>query len=170
MGNDKNDFTLNRADSALLARDFSLAARLYRTVLANEPTNKDVYLKLGSTYVKAGQDDKAENAYLNVLRLDSSNFEALNSLGGVFRRLGKYQDSIKVLDRALKIKDSSEVKYNMGFTYKLMEKYEEAAECFTAVIDANPNDVLAYNHLGAIYAKRGDHKKALQTYWKGLRN
>lgn len=168
MGNDKNDFTLNRADSALLARDFSLAARLYRTVLASDPTNKNVCLKLASTYVKAGQDDKAEGAYLNVLRLDSSNFEALNSLGGVFRRLGKYQDSIKVLDRALKIKDSSEVKYNMGFTYKLMEKYEEAAECFTAVIDANPNDVLAYNHLGAIYAKRGDHKKALQTYWKGL--
>ena len=168
MGNDKNDFTLNRADSALLARDFSLAARLYRTVLASDPTNKNVCLKLASTYVKAGQDEKAEGAYLNVLRLDSSNFEALNSLGGVFRRLGKYQDSIKVLDRALKIKDSSEVKYNMGFTYKLMEKYEEAAECFTAVIDANPNDVLAYNHLGAIYAKRGDHKKALQTYWKGL--
>ena len=168
MGKEKNNFTLNRADSALLARDFSLAARLYRTVLASDPTNKDVCLKLGSTYVKAGQDEKAEGAYLNVLRLDPTNFEALNSLGGVFRRLGKYQDSIKVLDRALKIKDSSEVKYNMGFTYKLMEKYDEAAECFTAVIDANPNDVLAYNHLGAIQAKRGDHKKALQTYWKGL--
>ena len=168
MGNDKNNFTLNRADSALLARDFSLAARLYRTVLAEEPTNKAVYLKLGSTYVKAGEDAKAESAYANVLRLDSSNFEALNSLGGVFRRLGKYADSIKVLERALKIKNSSEVKYNMGFTYKLMEKYNEAAECFNAVIETNPNDVLAYNHLGAIYAKRGDHKKALQIYWKGL--
>ncbi len=168
MGNDKNDFTLNRADSALLARDFSLAARLYRTVLANDPTNKDLYLKLGSTYVKAGQDEKAESAYLGVLRLDSSNYEALNSLGGVFRRLGKYQDSIKVLERALKIHDSSEVKYNMGFTYKLMEEYDAAAECFTSVIETNPNDVLAYNHLGAIQAKRGDHKKALQTYWKGL--
>ena len=168
MSNMKNNFTLNRADSALLARDFTLAARLYRTVLAQDPTNKDVLLKLGSTYVKAGQDSRAEGAYVGVLKIDPANFEALNSLGGVFRRLGKYDESIKVLDRALKLKDSSEVKYNMGFTYKLMEKYNEAAECFTAVIEDNPGDVLAYNHLGAIYAKRGDHKKALQTYWKGL--
>ncbi len=168
MSNMKNNFTLNRADSALLARDFTLAARLYRTVLAQDPTNKDVLLKLGSTYVKAGQDNRAEGAYVGVLKIDPANFEALNSLGGVFRRLGKYDESIKVLDRALKLKDSSEVKYNMGFTYKLMEKYDEAAECFTAVIEDNPGDVLAYNHLGAIYAKRGDHKKALQTYWKGL--
>ena len=168
MSNMKNNFTLNRADSALLARDFTLAARLYRTVLAQDPSNKEVLLKLGSTYVKAGQDIRAENAYMNVLRVDPLNFEALNSLGGVFRRLGKYDESIKVLDRALRIKDSSEVKYNMGFTYKFMEEYDAAAECFNAVIEANPNDVLAYNHLGAIYAKRGDHKKALQTYWKGL--
>ncbi len=168
MGNMKNDFTLNRADSALLARDFSLAARLYRSILAKDPSNKDVLLKLGSTYVKAGQDGKAEGAYVGVLRIEPMNFEALNSLGGVFRRLGKYKDSIKVLERALKIKNCSEVKYNMGFTYKLMEEYDSAADCFTAVIEDNPNDVLAYNHLGAIQARRGEHKKALQTYWKGL--
>ena len=89
MSDKKNDFTLNRADSALLARDFTLAARHYRTVLAKDPTNKDVLLKLGSTYVKAGQDSRAEGAYVNVLKVDPANFEALNSLGGVFRRLGK---------------------------------------------------------------------------------
>ncbi|MCR4940592.1 MAG: tetratricopeptide repeat protein [Treponemataceae bacterium] len=168
MSTMKNNFTLNRADSALLARDFSLAARLYRSILAKEPSNMEVLLKLGSTYVKAGQDGKAEGAYVSVLRLDPSNFEALNSLGGVFRRLGKYKDSIKVLERALKIKNSSDVMYNMGFTYRLMEEYDSAADCFTAVIEDNPNDVLAYNHLGAIQARRGEHKKALQTYWKGL--
>lgn len=168
MGNMKNDFTLNRADSALLARDFSLAARLYRSILAKDPTNKEVMLKLGSTYVKAGQDGKAEGAYVGVLRIDPVNFEALDSLGGVFRRLGKYKESIKVLERALKINNSSQVKYNMGFTYKLMEEYDSAAECFTAVIEDNPNDVLAYNHLGAIQARRGEHRKALQTYMKGL--
>jgi len=56
----------------------------------------------------------------------------------------------------------------MGYTYKLMGNKEEGAKCFQRVIDENPNDVLAYNHLGSIQAARGEHAKALNTYAKAL--
>ena len=40
-GNIKN-FTLERAETALLSRDFALAARLYKSVLKDDENNKDI--------------------------------------------------------------------------------------------------------------------------------
>lgn len=167
-GNIKN-FTLERAETALLSRDFALAARLYKSVLKDDENNKDVLLKLGTCYVRANQDEKALEPYLKVLTFDKNNFDALNNLGGIYRRLGKYEESVKVLEAALKLGiNTGEVNYNLGHTYKQMGHYDAAAESFYSVIDENPNDVLAYNHLGTIQAARGEYKKALQTYWRGL--
>ena len=164
-----NNFTLERAETALLSRDFALAARLYKSVLKDDENNKEVLIKLGTCYVRANQDEKALGPYLKVLSLDKNNFDALNNLGGIYRRLGRYEESVKVLEAALKLGiNTGEVNYNLGHTYKLMGHYDAAAESFYSVIDENPNDVLAYNHLGSIQAARGEYKKALQTYWRGL--
>lgn len=168
MSNDKN-YLLNRAKGAVLSRDFSLAARLYKTLLKSEPDNVEILSQLGSVYVREGSDEKALTAYQSVIAKDSGNFNALNSLGGIYRRLGRYEDSIAVLETALATGvNENAVYYNMGHTYKLMGNYEDAADCFITVIDENPNDVLAYNHLGSIQAARGDHQKALQTYSRAL--
>ena len=170
MGDITNiEFTLERAESALISRDFALASRLYKSVLKDQPDNKDVLLKLGACYIRANQDEKAIEPYKKVLELENDNFDALNNLGGVFRRLGRYEDSVKVLEAALKLgKNIVDVNYNLGFTYKLLGHYDAATESFYSVIEENPNDVLAYNHLGSIQAARGEHRKALQTYWRAL--
>ena len=49
-----------------------------------------------------------------------------------------------------------------------MKQYDKAAECFMNVIDSNPNDVLAYNHLGCIEDLRGNHDKAIAAFSRGL--
>lgn len=168
MSNEKN-YLLNRAKGAVLSRDFSLAARLYKTLLKSEPDNVELLSQLASVYVREGSDEKALKAYQQVASRDPGNFNALNSLGGIYRRLGRYEDSIAVLETALATGvNENSVYYNMGHTYKLMGKYDDAADCFITVIDENPNDVLAYNHLGSIQAARGDHQKALQTYARAL--
>ncbi|HQL04554.1 MAG TPA: tetratricopeptide repeat protein [Treponemataceae bacterium] len=168
MSDDKS-YLLNRAKGAVLSRDFSLAARLYKTLLKSEPDNVEYLSQLGSVYVREGNDEKALTAYQSVISKDPGNFSALNSLGGIYRRLGRYEDSIAVLETALATGvNENAVYYNMGHTYKLMGNYEDAADCFITVIDENPNDVLAYNHLGSIQAARGGHQKALQTYARAL--
>ncbi|HPM06555.1 MAG TPA: tetratricopeptide repeat protein, partial [Treponemataceae bacterium] len=109
------------------------------------------------------------DVYQKIIEKDSGNFNALNSLAGIYRRLKRYDESIAVLETALVTgEDDNAVYYNMGYTYKLMGNNEEGAKCFQRVIDENPNDVLAYNHLGSIQAARGEHAKALNTYAKAL--
>ena len=169
MGDINKEFTLKRAQNAVLSRDFVLAARLFKTILKEEPNNIDVLSQLGSTYVRSGDDEKALEVYKRIVQIDNMNFNALNNLGGIYRRLQQYEDSIMVLERALATgANPNEIYYNMGHTYKLMGNYDDAADCFVTVIEENPNDVLAYNHLGSIQAARGEHAKALQTYNRAL--
>ena len=50
-----------------------------------------------------------------------------------------------------------------------MGKFDEAIDCFETVITQRPSDVLAYNHIGTIYAEANNHEKAIQAYLNGLK-
>ncbi len=166
----ENDLLKSRADAAVLSRDFALAARLYNTLLQQSPNDVELLEKLGSIYVKSGNDEKALSYYIKSNQLKPNDFNTLNNLGGIYRRLRQYEKSIEVLKQALSLnKNVAQVNYNLGFTYKIMEKYDKAVECFESVIQSNPDDVLAYNHLGLIYQSRGENQKAIQTFLKALK-
>ena len=166
---DEKEIVFNRAKNAMLSRDFTLAARLFKSLLADDPNNLELLNSLGQLYIKASDDEKALPFYEKIIKLNPVNVDAYNNMGGIYRRLKRYEESIAILNKALSFnKNNSEVKYNLGFTYKLMGKNDEACDCFEYVISENPNDVLAYNHLGSIYATKKDYQKSISIYKRGL--
>ena len=166
--NEKN-LILTRAKSAVLSRDFATAARLYKQLLKNDPSNVDYLKELGSIYVKNGEDAKAIPYYEQIITFYPHYVEAMNSLGAIYRRLKRYEDSINILQKALdEDRQTGSVNYNLGFTYKEMGNYDDAIEAFEIVINENPSDVLAYNHLGKIYYEKKYYAKAISSYKKGL--
>jgi len=159
----------DRAQSAMLSRDFSLAARLYKTLLKQEPDNLDLLNALGSLYVKSGEDEKAVPYYESILTISPHDVNAMNSMGGCYRRLQEYEKGIAVLERALdENQKTAMINYTLGFTYKDMGNLDDAIDCFESVVAENPSDVLAYNHLGFIYAQKKKYPKAVQAYRRGL--
>lgn len=163
------EVVLRRAKNAVIARDFNLAIRLYKSLLQEDVKNLSYLNALGNLYMKANDDQKALLYFQQILTFYPDNFEAMNACGGIYRRMEKYNDSITILQRALDTGiNPAQVNYNLGFTYKLMGNDEDAIECFENVIAANPTDVLAYNHLGSIYAGKNDNAKAVATYKRGL--
>ena len=165
-----NSLLLNRADSAVISRDYALASRLYSTLLKENSGDKDLLVRLGNVYIRSGEDEKALPVFQKLLETDSQNADTLLTLGGIFRRIGRYEESIEILNKALKAGAKEEsAYYNLGFTYKLMGKYEDAIDCFEVVVTLDPGDVLAYNHLGVIYELKGDHEGAIAAYQKGLK-
>lgn len=160
---------LRRAKNAVIARDFNLAIRLYKSLLQEDVKNLEFLNALGNLYMKANDDQKALLYFQQILTFYPDNFEAMNCMGSIFRRMGKFNDSITILQKALETGiNPAQVNYNLGFTYKFMGNNSDAIECFENVIAVNPTDVLAYNHLGAIYASEKDHAKAVATYKRGL--
>lgn len=168
---------LGRAKAALVSRDYSLAARLYKTLIAENPENIEFKIELGNLYVKSGKDDQALSVFRRIQSENSdnnSNIEILMAMSGIYRRQKKYDESVAVLEQALMIgtdspKKHSEISYNLGFTYRLMGNYDDAINCFEDVVEENPKDVLTYNHLGAIYALQSKNEKAIESYQRGLK-
>ena len=165
----KEFLIMQRAEKAVLARDYASAVRLYVRLLKSDPNNIDVLSKLGSVYVYAGDDANAFKIYKTVIQSDPSNLSALNHLSGIYRRRGQYDESIKLIEKVRQVSaNPDEMAYNEGYTYKLMGKYDEAVSCFLNAIELNPNDVLAYNHLGTIEDLLGQPDKALSAFSRGL--
>lgn len=166
--NEKN-LILTRAQAAVLSHDFSTAARLYKQLLRDDPSNVDYLKELGLIYVKNGEDAKAIPYYEQIITFYPHYVEAMNSLGAIYRRLKRYEESIVILQKALdEDRQTGSVNYNLGFTYKEMGNYDDAIEAFEIVISENPSDVLAYNHLGKIYYEKKDYQKSISSYKRGL--
>ncbi len=168
--NSQTAIMMDRARQAVLARDYQLAARMYKNLLQNDPENIVLLKNLGDLYERSGNDSASIPVYNEIVRLDPKNLDALNSLGAIYRRLKRYADSIDVLSKAVILdENNTQIFYNLGFTYKLMGKYNDAITCFERVIENNPNDVLAYNHLGTIYALENKNDQAIASYQRGLK-
>lgn len=165
----KESLVIQRANKAVLARDYQAAIRLYVRILKEYPNNKEVLTSLADVYVLAGDDPSALKIFTKILNNDPSNFKALNSLSGIYRRMGKLEESLEVINSLKKRGlDKDEVEFNAGYTYKLMGKYDEAISSFYNALEKNPGDVLAYNHIGSIEDLRGNKNKALAAFSRGL--
>ena len=161
---------LSRAKAAMLSRDYDFAARTYRQLLAEHPTDVSLLQELGAVYIKSGDDAHALPEYERIIAVQSDNVNALITMGGIYRRQERYDESVAVLEKARTIDSRNmQIAYNLGFTYKMMGEFDKAISCFEDVIDQNPADVLTYNHVGAIYAERGEFDKAIASYQRGLK-
>ena len=166
--NEKN-LILTRAQAAVISRDFPTAARLYKQLLKDDPSNVDYLKELGSIYVKNGEDAKAIPYYEQIITFYPHYIDAMTSLGAIYRRLKRYEESIEILERAVdEGRQSADVNYNLGFTYREMGNWDDAIEAFSSVVNENPSDVLAYNHLGAIYLEKKDYDKSIASFKRGL--
>lgn len=161
---------LSRAKSAVIARDFSLAIKLYRQLLRENPKDVSLLKQLGDIYMKSGKDNEALPIFKRIIEIDRRDIKSIIVMGGIYRRLKDYDQSIAVLEQALVIDgNNSEISYNLGFTYKAMGNLDAAISCFEDAVEENPNDVLAFNHLGSIYAQKGEIEKSIQSYLRGLK-
>ena len=166
--NEKN-LILTRAQGAVISRDFPTAARLYKQLLKDDPSNVDYLKELGSIYVKNGEDAKAIPYYEQIITFYPHYIDAMTSLGAIYRRLKRYEESIEILERAVdEGRQSADVNYNLGFTYREMGNWDDAIEAFSSVVNENPSDVLAHNHLGAIYLEKKDYQKSIASFKRGL--
>ena len=97
--NEKN-LILTRAQGAVISRDFPTAARLYKQLLKDDPSNVDYLKELGSIYVKNGEDAKAIPYYEQIITFYPHYIDAMTSLGAIYRRLKRYEESIEILSPA----------------------------------------------------------------------
>lgn len=80
---------------------FGDAVKAYKKWIAKNPKDDNAYYYLGRTYAKLTQDDDAEEAFQEAVKLKPDDSEYQTELGAILIKLAKYNEAIKPLKKAI---------------------------------------------------------------------
>ncbi len=153
----------NVPSSALL---LDSAKKLVDLSLSLAPNLPETRQALGWYYYHGTRDyDHALEEFSRVLEIQPNNVLALASTAWVQRRLGKWDEAIRGLETVTRLAPRDAwYKYELGLTYYLCRRYQEAVTQQDHVIDLEPNHHWAYHIKSwALFSLTGRTTEALKV-------
>lgn len=114
-----------------------------------------------------GRYDEAIYAYKQALVCDRQAGRVMRSLVGLLVKTGQREQAVEWVDRliALNPKDS-EARALLANLYSIMERFDEAAAMYQAILVDDPQNFNVRLLLGGLYARMHDYEKARQVLEK----
>ena len=112
-----------------------------RVILEQEPDHAEALNALG--YTLADVTDRYEEAYeliRKALDLRPNNFYILDSMGWVLYRLGRLDEAIEYLEKALSIRQDPEIAAHLGEVLWVRGEREQAKEVWETALQQTPED------------------------------
>lgn len=139
--------------------DMSLEANRYN---ARALVNKGNFLFMKCEY------EKARSYYNDALAVEADNIEAIYNLGLTAKRLGLYEEALKMFKREQSLVDGHEVMYQIADINDLVSN-PNALEWFNRLIGRVPTDPNILARMGSLYARGGDDSQAFHYYLEAYR-
>ena len=118
---------------------------------------------------RSGQLTKAEQTCRELLQSYPQSSMVLCVLGGVLQALGRPEQAVKSLEKAIQLKpDYAEAHYNHGITLQKLGQLEEAMKSFDKAIRLEPDFADAYSNRGTALQHLGQLKAAMKSYDKAI--
>ena len=116
------DFSyLKKAKEAYEKGDFDKAITSYQKI---EKPNDEVRFNLADSYYKKGKYQKAAELYKSI-EDKKLQFQKLHNLGNCYANLKKIDEGIKAYEKALKIKEDKDTRYNLELLKKMKKKQKQ---------------------------------------------
>ena len=132
--------------------------------------NVNEAMKTALEYQKVGDAEKAANTYIEVLKLQPDNVDALFMLGVIFAQGGFHEHAIDCFQEAVRIKpDHIGAYYNLGNVYRDKGQTDGAIKCYQRVIQLNPDYADAYINLGVLFRQKERFDDEIAAYQKAIR-
>jgi len=101
------------------------------------------------------------NIYEKITRVNPINDRAWDTLGKLYKSLGRYQDAVAAYKKAIEIAPEREVYYYyLGLLYSVEQQNDDAVQAFLIVLRKNPDYILAHSALAGVYHRMGLENKA----------
>lgn len=103
----QNNFLKNKLAMTLMTTDNPMSGvQILREVLASDPENREAILNLGLLAIRSRQFDRAEERFINLLELDSTDYEALFYYGVSLSEGGKSEEAKAVFEKLVSTSDA----------------------------------------------------------------
>jgi len=149
---------------------YETAVNLLRDAVKNKPEELDLQFELGSVYERSGDKKDAERAFTQILDKHPDNAATLNYLGYMWAETGVNLDrAAEMLNRAVSQEPRNGAYIDsLGWVYYQQGKLDLAEKYLTDATRLLPRDATVHEHLGDVFAKRGDLHRALDLYRAAL--
>lgn len=150
---------LNEFDKAIVA---------FQKAVEEKPEDIKINYNLAQAYQKAGQYEKAEEAYGTLAQL---NPQDANTYYGTILRMydeaGLQDKAIQAAKKLIEINPNSEINiYNLGIMYMKLDRFDEAIQTFRDVLAIRPDYAYAYYNIGFCYSKQKKQAESTQAFEK----
>jgi Tfp pilus assembly protein PilF len=158
------DYELEKAYNALVSGNIEAASGIYRSVLENDPNNKNALFGLATIYHRAGQLEKARPLYAQLLTIDPNNRDGLNNFLVLLADEAP-EDALSHLEHLRDANpDFSPIPAQMAVIYQKLGQTDNAIKNMTKAIELAPEN-LAYRYNFAIMLdKQKKYDEAAQLY------
>src|SRR6266568_16485 len=157
------------AEAALAAELPRTACLSYEILLKNSPRDYDLTMAYGQALTAAGQIDKAEAVYAELLRLYPTKGEVAQALKNLSARKtladggyesladgqGSYRDILKNKDEAVSLEQQNRAVKTVDVADRLIREYEER-------IPREPKNLKLFRSLAELYSQKKDFDKAIE--------
>ena len=142
-------------------------------VVTSGPDKAGVLLELAEVYGKLNNDNQVMTALSSALQQDPDRLEIYDRLGALYETKKRWPDLVKVLlEKAERVPLESEGAQSPGkiaiylqVANLYLERFSnqaEAIKAFERVLELDPNNKQAIDHLLAVYEKRRDWEKLIK--------
>jgi tetratricopeptide (TPR) repeat protein len=150
------------AERAFNRRDYVQATQLYTAYTDSNPENPWGYYMLGVSAWKAGEPDRAREAFDHALQLDPTHRKSLFNSSRVLLETGQPKIALERIEKALSLEPmSSEGLRLLGRAKYQLGDVDGSIEAYHRAIALDDSDVWAMNNLGLVYIEQGCGKEAL---------
>ena len=147
-------------------KNYKLSIEHLMESLQTNPYSIQANYRLGRTYERMREFDKARYHLKKAIQRDSKCFEAILKLGVVYFKSNNVKKALKRFKEAEALNpDNLELMIKIGEIYSKDDSMNQEAEAhFKKVIEKNPKDAAAYEALGRLYMKQNKDSLAIDQF------
>jgi Flp pilus assembly protein TadD len=125
-------------------------------------------LRAAMEHHQAGRLAQAEAIYRQMLDLAPDNPDALHLLGLIAHQVGKIEIAVDLISRAIRVKPSASMHYNLGVSLQAEGKLDDAITSYRKALAIEHNDAEVVNNLGTALQTQGRLDAAIESFRRAL--